>query len=365
MFIPIKQILYTVNYKLTFISYFYKYGKLKKNKRTVFAFKWFQIKLNTVKPLIYNLFDISATSILIKTTFAFYDYLSILKIEKKMNIHTKEYLQNTIQFKTNGFKFTYNESDNHLQLFETTLDGKKAEAYGNKARWEFLQYIESHKQDYKHNDKTIVQKLKSTYPQFDKEWGLKETEQFFEKNSEILHNMMHGIDTVYFSTVLNKLGILNNILLTFAPIQRGVAASTSIQGNQALIKMNLLQFISWDDHLRGSGKTSMGTEKTTHIFESMLKSFSHELVHALIIVCSPIIKINNTVVVHPRHLKYDKWRTLPSYAHHSVGDINYSNVNHNANTGHGTMFMRILKNQFGQEFDYHDNYNVQQKHYGM
>lgn len=277
-----------------------------------------------------------------------------------MNVHTKEYLQDTVQFQHSGFQFTFDPNNNKMMLFDTTFGKKKAQAYGNKARWDFLQYIETHKQNYKRNDQIIVDKLKEAYPNFNKEWGLKETEIFFEKNSEILHNMMNGICTVYYSNNLTKLGLRDDIQVTFAPMKRGVAASTTIKGSHAVIKINLLQFISWDDHMRGTNRTKMGTENTTHIFESILKSLLHELVHAFIITCSPILKVNNNILVHPRHIEYKEWKDLASYNHYTVGDVNYSTSNYNANTGHGTMFMHILKNQFGQEFDYHDNYNVRQ-----
>tara|TARA_B100001142_G_C14270211_1_gene630583 strand:+ start:584 stop:1447 length:864 start_codon:yes stop_codon:yes gene_type:complete len=278
-----------------------------------------------------------------------------------MNVHTKEYLQDTVKFQHNGFKFTFDPNDNNIMLFDTTFGRKKAQAYGNKARWDFLQYIETQEQNYKHNDQIIVEKLEQAYPNFNKEWGLKETELFFEKNAEILHNLMNGIDKVYYSDTLTTLGIRDEIQIAFAAMDRGVAASTSIKGGHAVIKINLLQFISWDDNMRGTNKTKMGTENTTHIFESILKSLLHELVHAFIITCSPILKVNDTVLVHPRHLEYKEWNNKFSYNnHYTVGDINYSNTEYNADTGHGTMFMNILKSQFGQEFDYHDNYNVRQ-----
>lgn len=277
-----------------------------------------------------------------------------------MNVHTKEYLQDTIRFEHNGFKFTFNPSDDNIMLFDTKLGGEKAQAYGNKARWDFLQHIESSKQKYEHNDEIIIDKLKAQYKGFDKEMGLEETQEFFEKNSEILHNMMNGIDTVYYSNTLKTLGIRDDIQVSFAAMKRGVAASTSIEGNHAVIKINLLQFISWDDNMQGTNKTKMGTENTTHIFESILKSLLHELVHAFIITCSPILKVNDTVLVHPRHLEYKEWNKKTSFNHYTVGDINYSNTEYNAATGHGTMFMNILKSQFGQTVDYHDNYNVRQ-----
>ena len=110
-----------------------------------------------------------------------------------MNVHTKEYLQDTIQFEHNGFKFTFNPSDDNIMLFDTKLGGEKAQAYGNKARWDFLQYIESTKQKYEHNDKIIIDKLKAQYKGFDKKMGLKKTEDFFEKNSELLFQKFTNI----------------------------------------------------------------------------------------------------------------------------------------------------------------------------
>ena len=75
-----------------------------------------------------------------------------------------------------------------------------------------------------------------------------------------------------YSNNLTKL-TCDSIQMAFAPMKRGVAASTTIKGNHAVIKINLLQFISWDDHMRGTNRTKMGMENTTHIFESILKSY--------------------------------------------------------------------------------------------
>ena len=153
------------------------------------------------------------------------------------------------------------------------------------------------------------------------------------------------------------LGVLNKIDVQFHDLQSGIAGSTSVKNERALIKINLMQFLAWNNVRRGSRFHSMGTERCSSFIECILKSFLHELTHAIIIVCSPIIKLNK-VIVRPRHF-VNEWKY--SRPVRTVGDLNYKGDTFNANTGHGSVFMNILFNTFGQKFDYHDNYRFHLK----
>jgi hypothetical protein len=272
--------------------------------------------------------------------------------------HGGNYQQNVIKFESNGFNFEYKPQDNAIQEFKGQWDGKPAEMYGNKARWEFLNHLLEFEQKATKNNADIVKRLEEKYSEFNSyTHDLESMRYFFDSNPDFLYNMINGVDTVYFSGTMSKMGLLNDIHVTFASLQRGVAGATSILGDHTMIKINLLQFVSWFDNLTGSRKQSIGTENCRTLFECILMSFLHELAHALIIICSVIIK-QDRVIVRPRHLNYKKWKSNP--APPTVGDLNYSGDTHNDETGHGSVFMVLLKTQFNQSVDYHDNYSVRQ-----
>ena len=238
--------------------------------------------------------------------------------------------------------------------FNLKWDEKDAQAFGNPVLWKFLRRIETTKQDAKNNDKTIVKVLENLYniPFYNIQ-----TTYSFLSDSNLLKDMINTVDQVYFHKQMLQLGIRNKIDVQFADLQSGIAGSTSILNDRALIKINLMQFLAWNDIQKGARFQSMGTERCSSLIECILKSFLHELTHAIIIVCSPIIKVNK-VIVRPRHFVND-WSYTK--AAQTVGDLNYKGDTFNANTGHGSVFMNILWTTFGQKFDYHDNYTFHLK----
>jgi hypothetical protein len=239
--------------------------------------------------------------------------------------------------------------------FNLKWDNEDAQAFGNETWWKFLRRIETTKQDAKTNDKTIVKLLENFYP--DIPFYNIQTTYSYLLDSNLLKDMINSVDQVYFNQQMLHLGVLNKIDVQFHDLQSGIAGSTAVMKDRALIKINLMQFLAWENVRKGSRMQSMGTERCSGFIECILKSFLHELTHAIIIVCSPIIKLNK-VIVRPRHFVNEwKYTRVPQ----TVGDLNYKGDTFNANTGHGSVFMNILFNTFGQKFDYHDNYRFHLK----
>ena len=226
--------------------------------------------------------------------------------------------------------------------FTIMWNGKKLEARGDKKLYDLLvhfQAIQYPLNQVQAKDNIIVNKLQRMYGAINEE-NMLFAQMQLKAQEGILDDMLQEINRIFFEKKLQS--ILSKIDVIFSTLESGIAGSTTILKNSVLIEINLLQFIAWFNVLKGQRKQSVGTENCDSILKCMLKTLQHELIHAIIILCSPVL--------------YENGKRIGTF-----GTLNTKGDSSNAATGHSTMYMNLLRNIFAQKNDFHDNYTYRQR----
>lgn len=226
--------------------------------------------------------------------------------------------------------------------FRIVWDGKEFEARGDKNMYDLLvhfQKIKFNQNQVKVKDNIIVNKLQRTYGTIN-EQNMLFAQMQLKAQEGILDSMLQEINNIFFEEKLNP--ILSKINIIFSTLESGIAGSTTVLKNSVLIEINLLQFIAWFNVLKGQRKQSVGTENCDSILKCMLKTLQHELIHAILILCSPVL--------------YQNGKRIGTF-----GTLNTTGDNSNVATGHSSMYMNLLRNIFAQKNDFHDNYTYRQR----
>ncbi len=226
--------------------------------------------------------------------------------------------------------------------FTIMWNGKKLEARGDKKLYDLLVHFQAIKYPLKQvqaKDNIIVNKLQRMYGAINEE-NMLFAQMQLKAQEGILDDMLQEINRIFFEKKLQS--ILSKIDVIFSTLESGIAGSTTILKNSVLIEINLLQFIAWFNVLKGQRKQSVGTENCDSILKCMLKTLQHELIHAIIILCSPVL--------------YENGKRIGTF-----GTLNTKGDSSNAATGHSTMYMNLLRNIFAQKNDFHDNYTYRQR----
>ena len=159
--------------------------------------------------------------------------------------------------------------------------------------------------------------------------------------------------------------------MIWASQEQGVSASTMRYGNHCIIKVNLYSFVSWIENLKVKQGKSIGNNSCASIFDCIVKTVAHEIVHAILQIGSPCIIDTDTKEILMRSKdqvehyklkkKYKDSAYIENYPYFVFGQTHEgpgSQQGKGAPGGHYNTFMTILINIFGQQIPQHNLYTV-------
>jgi len=207
--------------------------------------------------------------------------------------------------------FHYIEKLDKKQYFTIEIDGKEHSVYGNLLRWKFVEYL------------------------------LKNRAQNVSKKKEMILNSLRGVaqedllskitsltDKYFFNDMLTRLGLLD-ITFEFGRLPKHVAGSLRVTEYDAKVIVNLVQMNKWQNRFEQSGARSYGFEGCRSTLCTIASNMRHELVHLILVACSP--RIDDKLIVEidddPAHNRFFKKILFNQFddrsIYHTFDEFNY------------------------------------------
>jgi hypothetical protein len=207
--------------------------------------------------------------------------------------------------------FRYEQRLDKIQYFTIEKDGEEYKVHGNLLHWRFVEYLLKNRAQNVSKKKELILH------------GLRNVAQ-----EDLLDKIAELTDKYFFNDMLSRLGLFDDVSFEFGRLQRGVAGALRVTEYDAKVIVNLVQMNKWQTNFEQSNARSYGFEGCRSTLCTIASNVRHELVHWILVACSP--RINGKLFV-----EIDK------------------------DPAHNRFFKRILFNQFNDNSIYHtfDEFN--------